>query len=242
MIKSIIFDFYGTLVDIHTNEEKEEVWKKFALYFSYYVGSVEPISLRKTYDSLVSNFLENYTNTDYPEINLVHVYKKLFHIYGYQASEENILDLAKVFRMLSTEYIRLYPHTLALLKWLKNENIDLYILSNAQKCFLIPEINKLGISSYFKEIFISSDHEISKPDINFISKLIDQENIDVESCLFIGNDPSTDIELANKINMTSLYVHSNCSPPLQNSIKADYLINPISMSSIKKIIKKLSAF
>ena len=242
MVKSIIFDFYGTLVDIHTQEENEGVWKKFALYFSYYVGSVDSNSLKKIYDKLVRDVLEKSTDIYYPEINLMHIYKKLFLAYGYMASEDEILELARVFRMLSTEHIRLYPHTLDLLRWLKDNNINLYILSNAQRCFIMPELNILRIAHYFKEIFISSDHGISKPDINFINKLIDQENIDLKTCLFIGNDPSTDIELANKINMTSIYVHSTCSPPLQNSIRSDYLINPISMISIKKIIKKLSAF
>ena len=31
----LIFDLYGTLVDIHT-EESAEVWEKTALYFGFY--------------------------------------------------------------------------------------------------------------------------------------------------------------------------------------------------------------
>jgi len=31
----LIFDLYGTLVDIHT-DENDEVWEKTALYFGYY--------------------------------------------------------------------------------------------------------------------------------------------------------------------------------------------------------------
>ena len=31
----LVFDLYGTLVDIHT-EENDAVWEKTALYFGYY--------------------------------------------------------------------------------------------------------------------------------------------------------------------------------------------------------------
>ena len=32
MVQTCIFDLYGTLVDIHTDEEKPEVCKKLALF------------------------------------------------------------------------------------------------------------------------------------------------------------------------------------------------------------------
>ena len=34
-ITDLIFDLYGTLVDIHT-DENETVWEKTALYFGFY--------------------------------------------------------------------------------------------------------------------------------------------------------------------------------------------------------------
>ena len=34
--KNLIFDLYGTLVDIHTETEGEMLWEKTALYFSFY--------------------------------------------------------------------------------------------------------------------------------------------------------------------------------------------------------------
>ena len=32
MYETCIFDLYGTLVDIHTDEKKEELWEKLALF------------------------------------------------------------------------------------------------------------------------------------------------------------------------------------------------------------------
>ena len=34
--ENYIFDLYGTLVDIHTDEEKTELWEKLAQFYGYY--------------------------------------------------------------------------------------------------------------------------------------------------------------------------------------------------------------
>ena len=31
-----VFDLYGTLVDIRTDENRKEVWKSLSLFYSYY--------------------------------------------------------------------------------------------------------------------------------------------------------------------------------------------------------------
>ena len=49
MVQTCIFDLYGTLVDIHTDEEKPEVWKKLALFFRYYGADYTPEELKEAY-------------------------------------------------------------------------------------------------------------------------------------------------------------------------------------------------
>ena len=34
--ENYVFDLYGTLVDIHTDEEPRELWEKLVLFFGYY--------------------------------------------------------------------------------------------------------------------------------------------------------------------------------------------------------------
>jgi putative hydrolase of the HAD superfamily len=238
MIKTVIFDLYGTLVDIHTHED-DQLWDKFALYFSNFVGKVTVSDVKNTYTKLVKKNLPKPELTNFPEIDLLHVFEELFNSYGYRSNEEEVYKLAKVFRKLSTDYIKLYPFALELLQWLQEEKITIYLLSNAQRCFTIPELNQLGIINYFNKIYISSDYQIAKPDIRFINLLINEEQINVENAIFIGNDPSTDIKIAQAIGMKSIYLHSNCSPPIKNLIKADYIVNPICLQTAKKILSEL---
>ena len=53
MYKNCIFDLYGTLVDIHTNEKKEELWEKLAMLYRYYGADYETEELRTMYAILV---------------------------------------------------------------------------------------------------------------------------------------------------------------------------------------------
>ena len=49
----LIFDLYGTLVDIHT-DENALVWEKTALYFSYYGVPYTGEQLKTDYESVVA--------------------------------------------------------------------------------------------------------------------------------------------------------------------------------------------
>lgn len=50
-----VFDLYGTLVDIHTEEDFPKLWEKLALFFGYYGAIYEPKELQKRYAALVSD-------------------------------------------------------------------------------------------------------------------------------------------------------------------------------------------
>lgn len=53
--KNYIFDLYGTLVDIHTEEEDPVVWKKLALFYGYYDANYAPEELKERYHALIVN-------------------------------------------------------------------------------------------------------------------------------------------------------------------------------------------
>ena len=52
MYHNFIFDLYGTLVDIHTNENKTSLWKRLALFYSFQGASYTGRELRNRYRQL----------------------------------------------------------------------------------------------------------------------------------------------------------------------------------------------
>ena len=50
MYQDLIFDLYGTLVDIHT-EETDAVWEKTALFFGYYGAHYTGKALKAAFEA-----------------------------------------------------------------------------------------------------------------------------------------------------------------------------------------------
>ena len=51
--QNYIFDLYGTLVDIHTDENKASLWKKIAVYFSAQGAGYTAKELKNRYIALI---------------------------------------------------------------------------------------------------------------------------------------------------------------------------------------------
>lgn len=215
MYENYVFDLYGTLVDIHTDEEKPEVWEKLALFYGYYGAWYTSEALRETYEKLVNSRVKSQkgdTHEAYPEIKIEQVFLTLFEQKGVPADITLGIHAGQFFRILTTEYIRLYDGVPDLLSALRGSGKRIYLLSNAQRIFTEYEMNLLGIAGYFDEILISSDYGTKKPDSRFFHQLLEQTGIHPEESIMIGNDAVCDIAGAKKIGMDTYYIHSNISP------------------------------
>lgn len=54
MYKNYIFDLYGTLVDVHTNEAKPYLWKKMQVWYDMHGAHYEkPLVLKRNFISLL---------------------------------------------------------------------------------------------------------------------------------------------------------------------------------------------
>ena len=242
MYKTCIFDLYGTLIDIHTDEEQPLVWEKLALFYRYYGASYTPVRLKEAYENITEkrsagNLFRGDSHEAFPELKLEHVFLELFTRKGVEANTELAIHAGQFFRILSTEYIRLYPHTLQMLEALKKAGKKLYLLSNAQKIFTEYEMKSLNLRDYFDGIFLSSDYGIKKPDPRFFQKLEDTYHISPDGTIMIGNDGRCDIAGAKQIGWDTLYVHSNISPK-EAAPAATFVLPEMDMRKIRQILLK----
>ena len=215
----LIFDLYGTLVDIHT-EENAPVWEKAAVYFGFYGAHYTGEELRGAFGAAMAQ-RQAQAGQDYecyPDIPCEGVFAQLFRDKGVtEAAEELGLQAAQLFRIASMEYIRLYPGVLESLARLRQKGFRLWLLSNAQRVFTAYELRHLGLDEAFDGIYISSDYGCRKPDKRFFRALIEGQKLDISKCLMIGNDRDTDIAGAKAVGMDTLYMHTNITPPDQKA-------------------------
>ena len=213
----LIFDLYGTLVDIHT-EEDDTVWEKTALYFGYYGAHYTGSELKEAFGAAMAarKAKAGQTYECFPDLPMEPVFAQLFRDKGVEENADALgLNAAQMFRISSTDYIRLYPHVTDALVALREKGYKLWLLSNAQRVFTAFELNHLGLAPYFDGIYISSDYGCRKPDIRFFNALIQERKLDIGNCLMIGNDLDTDIAGAKNAGLDTLYMHTNLTPPDQ---------------------------
>ncbi len=209
----LIFDLYGTLVDIHT-EENDLVWEKTAFFFGFYGAQYSPTELKAAFSTELAR-REARVGQSYecfPDIPVEQVMASLFRAKGVENDAVLGFQAAQLFRISSLEYIRLYPHVLQALSSLRQDGCRLWLLSNAQRAFTAYELRLLGLESYFDGIYISSDYGCRKPDRRFYEALMQEQKLKAANCLMIGNDRETDIAGAKDVGMATLFMHTALTP------------------------------
>lgn len=216
--KNYIFDLYGTLVDIHTNENKASLWKNMAVIYSMLGAPYTPGELKKQYKKLVceevpitkerirSECANGLLADEEIEILLERVFEKLFAQKEIEVDDVQLRQIGIVFRSLSLEYMKLFKGVPELLMRLKNNGKKIYLLSNAQRMFTEPEMKMLGIYDCFDGILYSSDAGVKKPSLYFYDALFKKYHLKKEESVMIGNEYRADIYGAKRYGIDSMYI------------------------------------
>lgn len=234
--KYYIFDLYGTLVDIHTDEESLKNWKKFTDVLSKY-KIINPKKLKHDYFYFLNQLeKQKSSHNHHIEIDIKDVFIEIFKNHNISFNDQIIKDIAYEFRKATRSHLRLYGNVITLLELLKKNNKKIYLLSNAQSLYTLPEIQELDIEKYFDDIFISSDIGYKKPDIIFIQSFIKKHKLNKEDCIFIGNDLHDDITSANITGIDSYYIENRLSSNRKCNSNPTYYQKG---TNILKIINKI---
>ena len=215
----LIFDLYGTLVDIHT-EETDSVWEHTAIYFGFYGARYTGAELKDAFQTAMAS-REAKAGQSYecfPDIPFEQIMTQLFFDKGIVENADSLgIHAAQLFRILSIEYIRLYPGVLEALAYLREKGHRLWLLSNAQAVFTAYELRHLGLREQLDGIYLSSDFGCRKPDQRFYRALLEEQKLDPAQCLMIGNDRETDIAGAKSAGMATLFMHTGLTPQDQKA-------------------------
>lgn len=231
MYNHYFFDLYGTLVDIWTDEHKPSLWRDASRFYSLCGAAYSPAEWKERYlalcaeETAVLAAMHPDLGTEGVEIELRSVFRRLFEEKNVPVSAERVEDSALLFRTLSfCRTPRLMKGVKRTLDGLRKRRAHLYLLSNAQSCFTIPELQSLGLlNGVFDDIFLSSDFGAKKPAPAFFQEALLRAGLSASEVLMVGNDPVADICGADAVGMKSVYIHSWQSPaydlPLPDSCR-----------------------
>ena len=238
--QNCLFDLYGTLVDIHTDESSPRLWAHMAELYRREGAVYQPEELREGYLRLVGELEgaaspEGYAHEAHPEIQIEQVFQRLYQEKGVDADPALAVRTGLAFRQRSTEYLRLYPWAAELLRALRERGRGVYLLSNAQSIFTRRELERLGLDGLFDGVYLSSDYGVKKPDARFFRVPLQERGIPVDSAVMIGNDGVCDVQGAKAVGLSAVYIRSNLSPqePLP---RADHVLESMDLRRVGRIL------
>jgi len=228
LIKAVIFDFDGTLVDF-VNSDTESLagilseTNSSAAVKDFVDRAV--FHIMKFHELASSGAVDPLTMHHYRLVNT-------FRDYGI-AWNDVIVERYKA-KLL--EHTKPYPGAETLLRKL-NDHVKLGILTNAYDPVMqTKRIRAAGLIDYFQCIQISGEEKYAKPDSQAYKLVCQRLLIRPEECVFVGNSPKYDIDGAIRTGMKTVLIENGVS---DLHIDPDFIVG--SIEEVEPILSKMIA-
>jgi putative hydrolase of the HAD superfamily len=222
-IKGILFDLYGTLIDIETDESMDEIYRGIAHYLTYHGVYQHRWEVRDRYYQIMKQQKE-ILGEEYPEIDVEAIWNIFLEQEGVKADHERrklALILAQLYRGISRNRLQLYPGVKKVLDELRPV-YRMALVSDAQPCYALPEMKAMGLDGYFDPIIISAHYGFRKPDKRLTEKALDIMKLISAEVICVGNDMYRDIYGANRLGIKTIFIDSNQGDKYYENVTPDY--------------------
>ncbi len=203
MIKAVLFDLDGTLLDRDLSLE-QFVAAQHHRFLAY---------------------LNHISQTDYVErfIQLDchgHVWKD--RVYQTLVAEFEISDLSwqNLLDDYETQFMLHcipFPHMREMLTLLKQQGYPLAIITNGLGLFQARSIEGLGIQDYFDAILISEIEQMRKPQAEIFARTVQRLGVLAEEAVYIGDHPEVDIMGAKRAGLKTIWKRNSTWSDAQNA-------------------------
>jgi putative hydrolase of the HAD superfamily len=210
-MQAILFDLYGTLIDILTDEWDLSTYRTLSQFLSYFEIYYQPEELAAKYQEKTAEKMMAYQEGPFGEIDVFQIFEEILAEGWRKQPERNmVLWMARLFRSLTRRRFGLFEDALPVLDEL-NGDYQLGIVSDAQWVFSEPEIRMCGLNKYFDTIVLSSRYFIRKPDPQIYAHALRAMRIEPSQALYVGNDPDADVGGPQAIGMPVILIdRENC--------------------------------
>jgi putative hydrolase of the HAD superfamily len=230
IVKGIVFDINGTLIDINTDEGNEQIYRSISHFLKYHGMMVSRNEVREGYYQIMKEQRRAGGET-YPEFDAVAVWREYIATrmdrHGVTMPKNKLavlpLFLAELYRGISLNRLELYPEVREVLEELR-PRYQLAALSDAQSAWALPEMRMVGIDSYFAPIVVSGDLGYRKPDPRIFALTLRRMRLRPEEVVFVGNDMYRDINGARQAGMRTVFFASGQGQQQMDGVEAHYNI------------------
>jgi len=228
-IKGILFDINGTLIDIHTDEGMDEIYRAVSHFLTYRGIHLHRGEVREQYYRIMEEQTKA-SGEEHPEFDAVALWREFLELnqnptWRLRRDRLEYMPrfLAEMYRGISRHRMELYPDVKSVLDELK-PRFSLAVVSDGQSVWALPEMRAMGIDSYFHPIVISSDYGFRKPDPRLFQAALGGIGAAAEEVLFVGNDMYRDVFGARQMGIKTVFFASNQGRQHMEGVEPDYII------------------
>lgn len=229
-IKGIIFDVNGTLIDIHTNEWHDDVYRVLGNLLSYHGVALHPDVVKDLFFRTIKK-QKAASGERQPEFDVVEVFREIVaqHATDFtralpHAQREQLPKfLAQAHRAASRMRLQLYSGVLGTIEQLHAQYL-LAIVSDAQTPYALPELNAVGLTAYFDPIIVSGEFGYRKPDVRLFEAALRRMKLAPAEVLFVGNDLYRDVHGPQKLGIKTVYFQQGDMTQDKEHATPDYVI------------------
>ncbi len=213
--KAVVFDLYGTLIDIQTDEQESWLYAVLSQYLSYYLVRIQPEELRMAFKEEVRLSLGQ-SPQQYPEIDVYNIFRSIMRRYGRGSyGRAAVSAIAMLFRSLSRKRFGAFPGAHDAISRL-SRLYRVAIVSDAQWVFTDMEMEMLGFTRFFKTRILSSRLGYKKPDPRPFQMALKRLSVRPEDAVYIGDNPEFDLKGARAAGMKCILFRGGGSPSVHD--------------------------
>ncbi len=240
-IKAVVSDIYTTLIDIKTDEDDKDIYRRLASYLKYQGVYLSADELKWFFFEKKAQQKKT-SKEAYPEVDYRRIWYDILRENQYAYSGPDIdrstivPDIAKLHRALTVEKIKLYRGVYETLAGLK-PRYRLGIVSDSQVDHAYPELKMLGIHGFFDAIVVSAEFGFRKPDVRLFDECLRRLGVAAGESVYVGNDTARDIKGAKDAGMASVLVMTKYGKKDKEVAAPDYTIERI--DEINRVLEEL---
>ena len=210
MLRVYLFDLDDTLLN---RDKSIEPFIRYQ-YDRFFIGQ---ISWQKYRERFVE--LDNHGYCDKNEL-----YQKVITEFNIPIS---VNELEADFWVNAWNNCQLFPRAKDTLQDLRQKDYKLGIVTNGLEKSQNTKINNTGLEKYVDTVLISEVEKIDKPNVDIFRRAAERLNVTTDECIFVGDNPYSDIEGARNAGMKTVWVQQHILWPNSFSYQPDVTIENI---------------
>ena len=142
----------------------------------------------------------------------------------FQINDWSVDELLESYQLCFCGFSRLKTHALEALHTLKETGYNLGLVSNGKSPFQERNFKALGVSHLFGSIVVSEAVGFRKPAPEIFHLACSALSTTPERTVFVGDNPSADIDGANSVGMYTVYIpgHYGKDCSIANAVCTDF--------------------